>query len=105
MAWSDLYNSILSQALRTLGQDVQYTPAATGVAVTIRGIFSKPNESVDVTHGMAPITGTRPTLGIRLSDLAAKPTKSDTVVVNGVTYRVIDSSEDGEGGSRLQLQK
>lgn len=95
---------IRAQAQATFGRPVVYTPKAGGGPYSIYGIFAAPHEEVRFGHG-APVSSVHPTLGIRLADLPAAPAKGDTALVNGITYRVIGSDEDGEGGSALQLQQ
>lgn len=94
---------VLRQCRDTFGKAVTYSYAGGGTA-QITGIF-------DANH-VAPVLGggpegsmVAPALGIRLADLSRKPIKGDGVTIDSVSYRVIDSQEDGQGGSALILMK
>ncbi len=104
MAWSDATSAVLLQVLGTFGQTVVYTPAS-GTPVTITGVFDKEATAIDLGGGMPAVSSVSPVLLIKLSDLVAKPAKGDRVTVAGTNYRMIDSEEDGQGGSKLRLQK
>jgi hypothetical protein len=103
MSWPILAKQMLSVGIGTFGQSVIYTPLA-GSPVTIQGVFDVPHSEIQLGH-ISPVSSVSPKLGIRLDDLSLKPKKGDTVTVGSVVYRVIDSEEDGQGGSTLKLQK
>jgi hypothetical protein len=102
MNFSVMTASVLDRANGTFGSDVTYTPK-TGSAYPIRGVFA--NAEIEIHTGDGPaISRLAPTLGVKLSDLAAKPTSGDQVTIAAVVYDIIDSQPDGFGGSRLILQ-
>jgi hypothetical protein len=94
----DIEESVLGLTNLIIGRSATYTPTV-GTASAISGVFD--NAFVDING----TTLLRPVFRIRLSDLAAKPKKSDQVLIDAVAYIVIDSQEDGYGGSSLVLQK
>jgi hypothetical protein len=49
----------------------------------------------------ATVQSTQPTLGVDLDDLAQTPGPGDVWQVDGVTYNVIESHPDGQGGAML----
>jgi hypothetical protein len=102
MSWETARDAALKIAMGTFGKVVTYTPTV-GSPTQISGVFD--NSHVAVIVNGVEHSQVAPTLGIRLADLAAKPTKGDQVTVGGVTYKVIDSQEDGAGGTTLILQK
>lgn len=82
---------------------VTYLPIAGG-SFEIDAIFDTSYQSVDPGTN-AVVSSHQPTIGIRLSDLPAAPAKGDTVVIDSVTYRVIESQPDGVVGATLFLHK
>lgn len=85
------------------GITVQYLPRAGG-KFTIRAIFDKQWEHVDPDTEVV-VTSNQPMIDIKLKDLPRKPEKGDCVIVEGVTYRVIDSQEDGLAMVKLLLHE
>jgi signal peptidase I len=98
MSFKVLSQSIVRLAQTVWGNPVAYTPNG-GALVTIQGVFA--NAYVE-TEG---IVSMKPTLRINLVDLLALPGKGDTVLVDTINYKVIESKIDGHGGSTLILQK
>lgn len=98
MSFRTLEDAAISTINNVIGQDVTYTPIV-GDSSSIKGVFD--NSWVDI-QGMVTL---KPTLRIKLSDLDASPAKGDTVSISSVSYRVMESREDGYGGSTLILQK
>ncbi len=93
-----LEENVVSLCQETMGQDVDYTPYGHSVE-TIKGIFD--NAYVDIEG----VVSLKPVLRIKLDDLSFAPSKRDTVVIQDITYRVMESREDGFGGSTLILQR
>lgn len=106
MDWQKATDQVLTIAADTFGRGrvITYVPAIGAPYGLARGIFANAHVAVDIGSGVDN-SMLAPTLGVRLSDLATKPRKGDRVTVDGVTYKIIDSQEDGEGGSTLILQK
>lgn len=98
MSFRLLEDAVLKAGNTAFGTDVTYTPAV-GSASSISGVFD--NAYVEVQG----VVSVKPTLRIRLSDLSASPGKGDSVTISAVSYRVLESREDGYGGSTLILQK
>ncbi len=101
--WNKATAGILDAAKGTFGVAVTYTPGV-GAPVQIKGIFGNAQVEVDL-GGESKSVVQQPSLGIKLADLAALPTKQDRVTVNAITYKVVDSQEDGEGGTLLLLHR
>lgn len=76
-----------------IGTEATYLPKTGGI-FTIRGVFDDRAEQVDA-DGERLISSNLFTFGIKLDDLPAAPKKGDKVRIDGVTYRVIESVEDG----------
>jgi hypothetical protein len=89
---------VVDQTINLLGREVDYTCDGYS-AVTIKGVFN--NAFVEV-EGVVTL---RPILRINISDLPASPGKNDTIEINSVEYRVLESQRDGYGGTTLVLQK
>lgn len=76
-----------------LGIDVNYRPKSGG-SFQIRGVFDDRAQEVDPDTEIA-VSSNIFTLGVKLDDLPRKPEKGDRATIKNVTYRVIDSLEDG----------
>lgn len=98
MSFKSLEAIVVKLCNRVIGTSITYTPAI-GSASSINGIFD--NQYVDING----VVSLKPTLRISLVDLASAPAKNDTVTISGTTYRILESREDGYGGSTLILQK
>lgn len=103
MDWAAAVGNVLDACGAVFGESVEYSYNG-GAAISIRGVFDSAHIAVDPDTG-ASISTTDPLLGIKAADLPGKPTKSDTVTVHGIAYRVIDSQPDGQGGINLILKK
>ena len=73
-----------------------------GGSEEITGIFENGYTEID-PETQTPIVSNAPVLDIDLSDLTRNPTKGDTVEMDGKTYDVTASREDGRGASKLIL--
>lgn len=104
MSWADMADNVLQTTIGTFKTAGSYTRAAGGSAIAINGVFDKNEQAVDPQTG-APVDSFQPTFGIRLADLPAEPASGDTIVIATVTYRILASEEDGQGGSRLILNR
>lgn len=105
MNWEKATDSVLDMTMATFGAPAvshTYTPDG-GAPSPIRGIFSNEYVAVDSGQGVTSSL-TAPRLGVRLSELPCVPKPGDKVTVSGVEYKIINSEEDGQGGSTLILQ-
>lgn len=98
MSFTSIEQNVVSQTIEILGRDVTYNSVGYD-PVEIKGVFD--NSFVDVEG----IVSLKPTLRINLQDLSASPAKGDTVEINSVVYNVLESREDGFGGSTLILHE
>lgn len=105
MVWADLADRVLKTTIGTFKTRLPatYTPSV-GSPVEIEGVYDAPDHSSD-PQSTAAFDTVAPRLGIRLADLALPPDAGDTLVVNGLTYRVIGVEEDGQGGAELVLNR
>lgn len=103
MTFRELADAAMTACRDAFGEDVTYTPSG-GAATAITGIFD--TRSVVVEAGV-PVISPDPVLGIRKADLgdSFEPSRADTVQVRGVTYSVIDWTEDGESGLQINLKR
>lgn len=93
--------------IETFGDPVLYQPAG-GVAFTLAlAVYMAPPETFDLGSGEAVASTTAPTLGVNLADFpeGVEPKVGDTLVRQGVTWRVADVKRDGEGGATLPLHR
>lgn len=84
---------------------VAYTPASTGVAVDITGVFDNAYLFVGgVGDGIGAST-IAPCLGVRLAQFAVTPRQGDTLIVRrlGNKYKVKEVQPDGLGWALLKL--
>jgi len=103
MAWKDRVNNLLGSAVRTFGEDVTFLPK-TGSPYTVQGIFDRKHIEVSIGQNI-PILSFHPTLGINLNDFVIAPKQGDQFQIGAVLYDVIQSQEDGQGGSLLILHE
>lgn len=96
------FEKVMAVCTDTFGKPAEYLPAAGG-SKSIRGVFANASVTVDLGGVETPMMA--PTLGVRLLDLPGRPARADRVIIVGVTYKVLDSQEDGEGGTTLILHK
>ncbi len=86
----------------TFGETVSYTPAG-GEATSVTGVFNLRSQELSA-EGVV-INALRPNLGIKTDDLEDEPAQGDTVSVRGVTYKVAEVEDDGEGWTVLYLHR
>lgn len=106
MSWPGMVDDVLERCLEAFGEEVEYRLSLTSPfnPVTIRGVFSSSHIVLDPATNAA-IDTQMPGVGIRLADLPRAPREGDRIIIRGQEYRVIESQEDGEGGSLLLLNK
>jgi hypothetical protein len=103
MVWADTVDRALKTAIGAFKSSATYTRAlAPSSPIVLNGVFDVPHQSVDPQTGV-PVQSTQPRFGIRLADLPAVPASGDQLVRAGVTYRVLEVEEDGQGGAELIL--
>lgn len=86
------------------GEPVAYTHVKKRVTRNINAIYDEIFEQVDPDTEIV-VASNLLTLGIKLSDLPYPPEKNDKVKLRGKVFLVVDSMEDGQGGSELQLHR
>lgn len=104
MTWATLADRAITACRDLYGTSVTYTPVSTGVDESIAGILDESWESVDA-GGEVPQNALLPVLDLRLADLSVAPAQGDSLVVDGVSYSVIDVQIDGQGGCKLPLHR
>lgn len=99
---NDLANRALKAGISVMGEPI--TLARGGTSYEVRGLFQETYKSVDPETG-APVTTLQPVLSLSRLDLSIEPTRNDTVIARGVTYRVRDVQSDGHSGITVMLQR
>lgn len=106
MSFKKLVNRALGHITKILGEDqgVEYRFKDGGCTV-IRAVFSNQYEQVDPDTERV-ISSNSAVLLIRLCDIKRAPRPNDKVYIidENIEYKVVDSREDGQGGSELFLQ-
>jgi hypothetical protein len=103
MTWQQTADRTLKTAIQAFKTPGVYTRAAApGSPISLDGVFSKKSQMVNPETGVS-VDSNRPSYGIRRADLPADPLPADTILVSGITYRIIEVNEDGEGGVELIL--
>jgi len=94
------FDSLASRAFDSIkgaiGKDALYKPKAGGI-IPIRGVFDDRAQEVDPDTERV-VSSNIYSFGINEQDLPAEPQKGDQVVIDEITYKVIDSQEDGVPG-------
>lgn len=86
------------------GIEATYTPVSGGGSTTIRGIFD--NEYMTAEGDPAGAATRMPRFLCREADLTSNGKEGDTLVVDGVTYKVkSEPHSDGTGMTILWLEK
>lgn len=97
-------DDMLKVQTRVFGEQVVYYPSSGGV-FKINGIFDNAYQAVDPDTEEV-ISANQSVLGINLNDIKDNEiSKDDKFKIRNMEYRVIDSQEDGQGGSMILLQK
>lgn len=109
MGWDTLADMALKAGIGTFKTAGTYTRAADpGNPISLNGVFDRVHKAVDPETG-AVVDSRTPTFGIRKADLPAEPDAGDELEIAAGqfsgTYEVLDSQEDGQGGTMLTLRK
>lgn len=103
MGWAELKETINDVVTNTFGQDVTYYHIS-GAISTLVGVFT--NNYIEVSlGGDNAMSSLKPVLFVQLADLPEEPTTGDKCVLDSVEYKIIDSKDDGGGGTLLVLHK
>ena len=103
MSFNDKVGSLLTRAMSTFGEEFDYVPDG-GPSYKVTGIFDNQHEELDLETG-AMVVSNEPRVGVKANDLNADPSRDDQVIINSITYDVVDSQEDGRGGLMLMLRE
>lgn len=103
MEWGTMADAIIKAGIRTFGESVVYTPQLRSPR-EIRAIFNAAFQEVDPQIGVG-IGSVAPVIDVRLADLGETPSPGDRVCIRGDHYRVVETQPDGQGATRLILQK
>ncbi len=110
--WADAVADLQDACLDQFGVPVRYLPSIekrpglNGVAIEISGVFDDNRQTVNLMGGggMEAVVP-RPVVEVRLVDLGIDPMEGDEVMVNEITYRILDVEMDGYGTAVLVLQR
>lgn len=108
MAWDSIADRLVRATTRTFAgsKAITYTPTG-GVPVDLSGrsIFTEAHEEQVLDENEVAVQTVKPTLDVRLADLAGPPAENDQVSIAGVLHRVASAELDGEGGCMLILEE
>lgn len=102
-----MIDGAMNCCIDVFGDKVRYFPRDSQSGYDISAIFEESYASVD-TGGEVPVETRQPVLCIRNSDfsrLGIKARQDDQVIINGKTYKVIETQPDGWSETRLILFK
>jgi hypothetical protein len=112
--WASAVSDLQEICLDTFGIPITYVPSVSqrpelgGRAIQVMGIFDDNREMVDImsggSGGMDAVIP-RPIVELRLSDLSINAKEEDEVMVNNITYRILDVQPDGHGAVVLVLNR
>ncbi len=102
--WGAITDGIHEAGIRHFGQTATYTPAAGGGPFTIEVEFKLDAERTSFDSGFE-VVERQPRATVRIADLPAEPAVDDTLVIGGVSYRVMVTEPDGGGGTDLFLHR
>lgn len=98
---------ILAPAMATFARPITVLPLASRPGeppYTTRGVWSERPVDVQTEDG-AILSSAVKTLGVRLSEFTVPVVAGDRVSVDGTTYQVDDTDDDGQGGSLWTLKE
>ncbi len=101
--WQNLTSQVIDQCLGTFGEEVIYS-GENLTPIRITAIFDNEFQQVDPDTG-AVVISTQPMIGIKDNQLPQPPSKGDRVIIRDVEYKIIDHRQDGQGSSKLLLNK
>ena len=112
--WASAVSDLQEVCLDTFGIPATYVPSVSkrpelgGRAIQVRGIFDDNREMVNIisggSGGMDAVIP-RPVVELRTADLGVDAQEGDEVVVNDITYRILDVQPDGHGAVVLVLNR
>ena len=112
--WNKAVADLQDACRDTFGIPVRYIPSMEtrfelgSKAIDLTGIFDDARETVSLMggggNGMEAVIP-RPVVEIRLADLGIDPMDGDEVVVNEITYRILEIQPDGHGTASLILHR
>lgn len=112
--WQRAVGDLQTACRDTFGVPVTYIPSVEkrpllgGVAQELFGIFDEAREMVSLmgggSGGMEAVVP-RPVVELREADITITPLEGDTVVVNEITYRILEVQPDGQGAVVLVLNR
>ncbi len=105
MSWSSLVNAVDIAAIDVLGGvSATFIPQDNSGSQNISGIIRNPAMDEDFTPGSSQGTSVV-RFFVRFANITPQPRKGDVVVINGISYMIVDASADTEGGAVLVLKK
>lgn len=103
---SSIFDGMAAIFVETLGEDDLLPYSHAGTTTELRGIFANPHAQTPGSDEGAPLAGSMPSLSTAAADLPAGAGEGDTVVVRGITWRVLGPPQpDGRGMTVLLLEK
>lgn len=105
--FNEMIDSAMNCCIDVFGEKIQYFPRNSQSEYEMEAIFEESYTSVD-TGGEVPVETRQPVLCVRNSEfsrLGIKARQDDIVIINGKTYRVVETQPDGWSETRLILFK
>lgn len=110
--WEQMVTEAMGECVDVFGEgeDGNGTPrvtiqhAAGGAPYDVDGIFESESIDVDPDTGVQVISN-QPAMSFALADLQQDPLEGDTLIVRGITYRVVEPTYDGQGTVTLRLHR
>ena len=97
-------DGLLSIAVPTFGQRVEYRPKNSNGRFTLTAVFDSEFTQIDpITE--VKVSANRPRIGLKLRDIPGYPEQGDRVRIEGIDFKVNEIQEDGQGGVVLWLTK
>jgi hypothetical protein len=97
MSWASQQDRMVRRVRDRFAHSTSIAYTCAGHAAdSISAIFNEAHEVQEMRDGI-PVNTTRPTLFVRIADLAATPVAGDTCVIDSVSYDVTDVQPDGSG--------
>lgn len=101
----DFDSLVLGPLAGIFGQSVTYTVPNTP-SFTMLGVFDRAYVEVNFDDQGAPVSTTRPVLGVQTSAFPAglAPAQGDTVTIGADSFEVVDTQPDSHGHVLLMLR-
>lgn len=102
--WNTIEDRMMSAARDHLGQTATYTPAATGIAESVRMVYHRRSVRADAI-GEIGLRMQTVEVFCRAADLSQVPAVNDKIAIGGQSWRVAGVPQsDGQAGLVISLK-